>query len=79
MHNEKDMKEVVKTIKQIIKPFLGDKEVTNIDVAAALDLGSEHIITSWIDRDAIPYEFIIKWCYRTGVDPMEIFFKKENK
>ena len=69
------MKEVVEHVKDIISPFLGNRKVTAIDVADApcINVGT---LRTKINRDSIPYDLILGWCYRTGLDPMKIFFKK---
>lgn len=64
--------EMVERIKQLIKNKI-DGKVFDYDVAGLLHMSGMNLATAK-KRNKPPLEQILRFCYRTGLDPMKILF-----
>lgn len=71
----RSMKEISEEIKSIISVHIGERKVFAKDIATALGIPHSTLNTQ-ISRDRPPFEEILHWCAKTGLDPIKIFYER---
>ena len=67
-------KEMIERIKDILSPFYPDKKIMRKHVAEVLKMSTD-TLNGRVYNGSPPVDNIVKFCRRTGVDPMKIIFK----
>lgn len=71
-----DFETIIDRIRSIIERVTMERAF-NKDVAGVLGI-DEIYISTLKRRGSVPYEKILQFCKRTGIDPMTLFFKKSS-
>ena len=71
----RNMPEILEIIKDILSPYIPGN-IYDYHVADALRIKHD-TIASYKSRDTIPYRQILDFCLRTGINPINIFYRKD--
>lgn len=66
--------ELMERIKSVVSPYLGNKKVSDGDIALLLRVSQSSISTLRKRNSDVLRVLVIKMCARTGLDPMKILF-----
>jgi len=70
--------EIIERLKDIVSPYIGNKKVTNKDIADILGI-TQNKLASSLHRNSPPLEEILIFCKRTGTNPFKLFFNIPNQ
>lgn len=66
--------ELMERIKSVISPYLGNKKVSDGDIALLLRVSQSSISTLRKRNSDVLRCLVMKMCARTGLDPMKLLF-----
>ena len=72
MQNIRELDEMIEIIKDSISIELGDKKITQADVADSLGI-HRHTLGCHKARGTYPYEKLVLWCFRYSYDIDKMF------
>lgn len=66
--------ELMERIKSVVSPYLGNKKVSDGDIALLLRVSQSSISTLRKRNSDVLRVLVMKMCARTGLDPMKLLF-----